>query len=207
MAWVKWLERLEILLDYKSSGKWFLLSAAIGLVAGFGAIAFQLASQTVMHFTLGQMAGYAPREPAGEHPLFERPEGPFWRGNSWRSSRPADWFPDFCLHVRPGSGRPRHRRRDRIVPLQAGLHSLADSDHQDDRLGSHRGDRRIRRARGADREIGAGFGSFLATQMKLSVRDRRIMLAAGMGAGVRAIFRAPLAGALFAAEILYRTPI
>ena len=32
--------RLEILLDYKSSGKWFLLSAAIGLVAGFGAIAF-----------------------------------------------------------------------------------------------------------------------------------------------------------------------
>jgi CIC family chloride channel protein len=53
-------------------------------------------------------------------------------------------------------------------------------------------------------QIGAGFGSFLATQLKLSARDRRIMLAAGMGAGVGSIFRVPLAGALFAAEILYR---
>jgi CIC family chloride channel protein len=55
-------------------------------------------------------------------------------------------------------------------------------------------------------QIGAGFGSFLATKMKLSERERRIMLAAGMGAGVGAIFRAPMAGALFAAEVLYRDP-
>jgi len=53
-------------------------------------------------------------------------------------------------------------------------------------------------------QIGAGFGSFLATSLKLPARDRRILLAVGMGAGVGAIFRAPLAGALFAAEILYR---
>jgi CIC family chloride channel protein len=39
--------------------------------------------------------------------------------------------------------------------------------------------------------------------LKLSARDRRILLAAGMGAGVGSIFRAPLAGALFAGEILY----
>ncbi|RLB12744.1 MAG: chloride channel protein, partial [Deltaproteobacteria bacterium] len=55
-------------------------------------------------------------------------------------------------------------------------------------------------------EIGAGFGSFLATKLGLSERVRRIMLAAGMGAGIGAIFRAPLAGALFAAEVLYREP-
>ena len=53
-------------------------------------------------------------------------------------------------------------------------------------------------------QIGAGFGACLATWLKLSARDRRILLAAGMGAGVGAIFRAPLAGALFAGEILYR---
>ncbi len=53
-------------------------------------------------------------------------------------------------------------------------------------------------------QIGAGFGSFLATKLKLSDRERRIMLAAGMGAGVGSIFRAPLAGALFAAEVMYR---
>jgi len=31
-------------------------------------------------------------------------------------------------------------------------------------------------------------------------------MAAGVGAGVAAIFRAPLAGALFAAEVLYWSP-
>lgn len=55
-------------------------------------------------------------------------------------------------------------------------------------------------------QIGAGFGSFLATTLKLSERERRIMMAAGIGAGVGSIFRAPLAGALFAAEVLYRDP-
>jgi CIC family chloride channel protein len=51
-------------------------------------------------------------------------------------------------------------------------------------------------------QIGAGFGSLLATALRLSVSDRRILLACGMGAGVGAIFRALLAGALFAAEVL-----
>ena len=31
-------------------------------------------------------------------------------------------------------------------------------------------------------------------------------MAAGMGAGIAAIFRAPLAGSLFAAEVLYWSP-
>ena len=53
-------------------------------------------------------------------------------------------------------------------------------------------------------QIGAGFGSLLGQLLNLTRRQRRILLAAGMGAGVGAIFRAPLAGALFAAEILYR---
>jgi CIC family chloride channel protein len=55
-------------------------------------------------------------------------------------------------------------------------------------------------------QIGAGFGSFLATVLKLSDRERRIMMAAGVGAGIGSIFRAPLAGGLFAAEVLYRDP-
>jgi len=55
-------------------------------------------------------------------------------------------------------------------------------------------------------QIGAGFGSFLAGMLRLSAADRRILVAAGMGAGVAAIFRAPLAGALFAAEVLYWSP-
>ena len=52
-------------------------------------------------------------------------------------------------------------------------------------------------------QIGAGFGSFLATQLNLDTKTRRWLLAAGMGAGIGSIFRAPLAGAIFAAEVLY----
>ena len=52
-------------------------------------------------------------------------------------------------------------------------------------------------------QISAGFGSLLATWMRLDTRDRRIAVATGMGAGIGAIFRAPLGGAVMAAEILY----
>jgi len=55
-------------------------------------------------------------------------------------------------------------------------------------------------------QIGAGFASYLATKLKLSDHERRIMLLAGMGGGIGSIFRAPLGGALFATEVLYRGP-
>src|SRR6516165_755131 len=55
-------------------------------------------------------------------------------------------------------------------------------------------------------QIGAGFGSFLGGILGLRPAERRVLMAGGMGAGVAAIFRAPLAGAMFAAEVLYRSP-
>ena len=53
-------------------------------------------------------------------------------------------------------------------------------------------------------QIGASLGSTVAGWFRLPVAQRRVLMAAGMGAGVGALFHAPLAGALFAAEILYR---
>ena len=52
-------------------------------------------------------------------------------------------------------------------------------------------------------QIGAGFGSVLATYLGLPVPDRRTMLVAGIGAGIGAIFKSPLAGAMFGVEVLY----
>jgi len=43
-------------------------------------------------------------------------------------------------------------------------------------------------------QIGAGFGSFLGRILHLTDREKRILAAAGMGAGIGAIFRSPLAG-------------
>ena len=53
-------------------------------------------------------------------------------------------------------------------------------------------------------QIGAGFGSFLASLLKVGDRERRIMLLAGAAGGIGAIFKAPLGAALFATEVLYR---
>lgn len=53
-------------------------------------------------------------------------------------------------------------------------------------------------------QIGAGFGSFLAGLLRLKARDRRILVLAGAAGGIGAIFHAPLGAALFAPEVLYR---
>lgn len=52
-------------------------------------------------------------------------------------------------------------------------------------------------------QIGSGFGSVLASVLKLSDGERRMLLLAGAAGGIGAIFKAPLGAALFAAEVLY----
>ena len=52
--------------------------------------------------------------------------------------------------------------------------------------------------------VGASFAARLAKAFRLSSRERRLLLVAGMGAGIGAFFRAPLAGAIFAVEVLSR---
>lgn len=54
--------------------------------------------------------------------------------------------------------------------------------------------------------LGAAIGSSVARLLGLSPRMRRIMLVAGCGGGVGAIFQCPLGGAMFATSVLYREP-
>ncbi len=56
---------------------------------------------------------------------------------------------------------------------------------------------------GPTAQIGAGFGSFLSKRLHLSLHDRRIAVAVGIGSGIGAIFKAPFGGAIMSAEILY----
>ena len=51
--------------------------------------------------------------------------------------------------------------------------------------------------------IGAACGSVIARMLNLTVRARRILMAAGLAAGIAALFQAPLAGAIFGFEIFY----
>ncbi len=54
--------------------------------------------------------------------------------------------------------------------------------------------------------LGAAIGSAVARVMNLPPRLRRVLLVAGCGGGIGAIFQCPLGGALFAASVLYRDP-
>ncbi len=54
--------------------------------------------------------------------------------------------------------------------------------------------------------MGAALGSWLAQLLRLRARERRILLVAGCAAGIGAIFRCPLGGAMFATSVLYSEP-
>ena len=51
--------------------------------------------------------------------------------------------------------------------------------------------------------LGASCGSIVASWFNLSRRARRILMTAGISAGIAALFQAPLAGAIFGFEVLY----
>jgi len=51
--------------------------------------------------------------------------------------------------------------------------------------------------------VGAACGSVVASWFGLSRRARRILMTAGISAGIAALFQAPLAGAIFGFEVLY----
>jgi CIC family chloride channel protein len=54
----------------------------------------------------------------------------------------------------------------------------------------------------APRELGALFGSWLSDRAGLTARDRRVLVAAGAGAGLAAVYNVPLGGAIFTLEVL-----
>jgi len=189
------------------ASKWALYFIGIGIIAGAGAIIFYYFCQVGIHFFMDMAAGYRPPTPAGEHHLF----APTARVlNRWIllflpafGGLLSGWLvytfaPEAEGHGTDAAINAYHNAGGYVrarVPLIKTIASAITLT-----TGGSGG------REGPIAQIGAGFGSFLATRLQLSVHERRIMMAAGIAAGVGSIFRAPLAGALFAAEVLYRDP-
>ncbi len=180
------------------------MSVVVGVVAGLGAIVFDIASQTIRHFALEQIAGYVPAEAAGESRLYEAPQehvSPLKLITVMSvGGLLAGWFvlrfaPEAEGHGTDAAIAAFHHKRGYIRPIVPPIKLIASALT----IGSGGSGGR----EGPITQIGAGFGSLLATYFNLPARDRRILSAVGMGAGLGAIFRVPMAGALFAAEILY----
>jgi CIC family chloride channel protein len=53
-------------------------------------------------------------------------------------------------------------------------------------------------------QIGGGISSLIGQKLHLSLKDRKMILSCGMSAGFGSIFMAPLSGAVFACEVVYR---
>lgn len=60
-------------LKMQPTAKWLVLSILVGIVAGAGAIPFQVAGQAVAHIGLERIAGFKPEEAAGERRTFPEP--------------------------------------------------------------------------------------------------------------------------------------
>jgi len=193
--------------DIAVAGRWLFYFVLIGLIAGCGAIVFHYLCGLGMHYFMDLMAGYRPASPAGEHLLLPHTQTPF---NKWillflpaLGGIVSGWIvytfaPEAEGHGTDAAIDAYHHKEGLIrgrIPFVKTIASTITLT-----TGGSGG------REGPIAQIGAGFGSFLATKFKLSERERRIMMAAGIGAGVGSIFRAPLAGALFAAEVLYRDP-
>jgi len=190
-----------------SAGKWAFYYVLIGLIAGLGSIVFHYLCGLGSHFFMDLMAGYRPPYPAGEVPLFS-PSGTVFNrwillflpalGGIFSGWLVYTFAPEAEGHGTDAAIDAYHNKggfvRGRIPFIKTFASAITIT------TGGSGG------REGPIAQIGAGFGSFLATKLNLPDRERRIMLAAGVGAGIGSIFRAPLAGALFAAEVLYRDP-
>jgi CIC family chloride channel protein len=181
-------------------------SAVLGAVVAVGAVAFLAACQVVTHFALAQFTGYQPGGPTREADLTPATAegslrvwllvpvaalGGLVSGWLTRGFAPeaAGAGTDSAIRAYHESG--QFRGRVPVIKILATALTIG--------TGGSGG------REGPMIQVGAGLGSWLARWFGFGPAQQRVLLAAGMGAGVAAVFRTPLGGALFAAEVLYRS--
>lgn len=197
-----------------SSFRWLIIGIGVGICAGLAAVVFHFGVEGGKFVFLKLVAGMDIPHPAGEN-LFEHAAG----HGEHVSPLLGPWaipigttlvglvtgflvnkfIPDAVNAGTDGTDamiKAFHRQEGNIrarVPLIRGITSILTIS-----TGGSAG------VEGPISQIGAGVGSFLATKLGLSTKERRIMLLAGAAGGLGAIFRAPLGGALTAIEVIYK---
>lgn len=185
---------------------WLGLASAVGVVGGLGALAFKWLTDEAIAAFWPHLIGIAPATPGGEPSDLVSPGSlHLWGlllapaiGGVLSGFLVYRFAPEAAGHGTDAAIRAYHRDGGRIawrIPIVKLFASALT-------IGSGGSAGR----EGPIAQIGAGFGSMLGGALRLSEKERRILLAAGVSAGIGAIFRAPFAGAVFGAEVLYREP-
>jgi len=185
--------------------RWVVYSIIVGSVSGLGACAFFFLLEWGKFFALEFLAGYPLAKPAGEHLVMREAAVPFRRwvlfllpalGGLLSGLIVYRWAPEAEGHGTDAVIDAFHNKNGIIrtrVPFVKSIASIITLA-----TGGSAG------REGPIAQIGAGFGSWVGRVLNLTVRERRLLLLAGCAAGLGAIFRAPLGGALTAIEVLYR---
>jgi len=193
-------------LDLRIVGRMLLHAALVGVAAGLVGAAFFGALEYVQRLLLEDTAGYAVLRAHGES-FAARPGTRHFRPwllvllpavGGLASGLLTRWAPE----ARGGGGDAmidafhHHggiiRRRVIWIKAFASLFTLG--------TGGAGG------REGPTMQIGGALGSLVARVLRVSTRERRILLVAGVAAGISAVFRTPLGAALLAVEVLYQLP-
>lgn len=184
--------------------KWIVLGAAIGVVAGLGAVLFYATLELATHVFLGILGGYRPPTPA-------------WSGGQRASSH---FVRPWAIPLVAALGGLLSGVLVFSIAPEAeghGTDAAIDAVHKDPRMIRARavavkivasaltiGSGGSGGREGPTAQISAGFASLLSRVFDLSLEDGRIAVSVGIGSGIGAIFGAPLGGAVLAADIVYR---
>ena len=200
---------MELAHSYHSvlSFKWLALGIVVGAMTGLGAVLFYVSIEWLQHLLLTTWAGFSLPVPAGEN-LFSGEAGTFRPWLLFVFLGVIGLFTGYLL--RRFVPQTRHGGTDGTDTMIKAFHHQAG--HITPSVPVMKvGTSILTIAAGgsAGREgpislLGAGCGSWLAGKLRLSAKERRILLLAGAAGGLGAIFRAPLGGALTAVEVIYR---
>jgi CIC family chloride channel protein len=184
--------------------KWGFIGILIGIGAGLGALALIWSIDFINHYLLATLVGYTTPLPGGEGGGGEytfhmaRPWLlPLVTGGAGLVGGLLVWkfAPETAGIGTNAAIRAFHNGE--IVKFRTSIFKLVTSALT---IGGGLTSGR----EGPIAQIGASTGSAIARLLKLTARERNIALAAGLGAGIAAIFKAPLAGAIIGAEIFYK---
>ncbi len=192
-------------LDLRLAGRVLLHAAVVGAGAGLLGAGFFASLEWLQRLLLEELAGYVPLRAFGEQ-FAAGPEVPHVF-RPWLllllpllGGLVCGWLSRYAPEVRGGGGDAmidafhRHggllRRRVLWIKPLASLATLS--------TGGAGG------REGPTMQMGAALGSWVSRALGVGPRERRILLVAGVAAGMSAVFRTPLGAALLSVEVLYR---